>query len=88
MIWLVYRIRHTGDDTELKLECGMLVSCWVLFSILQYTTFIYNYIIFCHNQQGKLDDQGLIRRYHISFKLAYWVIIARDLCCLCIMITF
>ena len=56
LIWLVYRIRHTGDDTELKLECGCIVSVWVLFSVLQYSTFIYNYIIFCRNQLGRLDD--------------------------------
>ena len=88
LIWLVYRIRHTGDDTYLKLECGCIVSVWVFFSVLQYATFIYNYTIFCHNQQGMISEETLLSRYHISYKLAYWIIIVRDFVCLCVMILF
>ena len=31
---LVYRIRHTGDDTFLKAECVWIVSLFTVFSIL------------------------------------------------------
>ena len=88
LVWLVFRIRHTGDDTYLKLECSCIVSVWVLFSVLQYSTFIYNYILFCRNQQGKLSNDALLTKYNISYNLAYWIILLRDFVCLCIMVLF
>ena len=48
LIWMVFRIRHTGDDTYLKAECGTLVGTWVFFSFIQYSTFVYNYVLNCH----------------------------------------
>ena len=54
LIWLVFRIRHTGDDTNLKRESVVIVSIWVLCSILQYTVFIYNYVVTCQGEEGKL----------------------------------
>lgn len=45
LIWLIYRIRHTGDDTYLKVECVFIVSIWTIFSIIQYSCFVYNYFI-------------------------------------------
>lgn len=47
LIWLVFRIRHTGDDTYLKLECIFIVGIWVVFSLPQYATFFYNYYVAC-----------------------------------------
>lgn len=54
LIVLVYRIRHTGDDTYLRKECGYLVGNWVFFSIIQYMFFIYNYIVLCQAESGMI----------------------------------
>jgi hypothetical protein len=34
LVWLVFRIRHTSDDTQLKVECVCIVSVWVVFTML------------------------------------------------------
>ena len=47
MIVLFFKIRHTGDDTYLRLECGIIVGVWVVFSVLQYGTYIFNSVISC-----------------------------------------
>ena len=47
LLFLAYRIRHTGDDTYLRLECIFIVGIWMLFSFPQYATFFYNYTISC-----------------------------------------
>ena len=59
LIWLVYRIRHTRDDTNLKRECVCIVAIWVLCSVFQYCVFIYNYIITCDENTGKLEPGEL-----------------------------
>lgn len=56
LIWLLYGIRHTGDDTYLKIECMIIVLVWTSFSILQYSTFVYNYIISCENILGNVPQ--------------------------------
>ena len=88
LIWLVFRIRHTGDDTNLKRESVVIVSIWVLGSILQYTVFIYNYVVTCNGEEGKFSPTELSVRYQISYKVVYWLIISRDLSCLITMIVF
>ena len=88
LIWLVFRIRHTGDDTNLKRECMTIVMIWVLCSILQYIIFIFNYVITCHGDEGKLTTDELSLRYEISYSITYWLIMARDLACLLSMLVF
>ena len=89
LIWLVFRIRHTGDDTFLKTECTFIVSVWVFFSILQYITFIYNLIVSCrYNMDSRQSIEELSSRYEISYKVVYWIIITRDFICLLVMIIF
>ena len=56
LIILLYRIRHTGDDTFLKLECMCLVGVWAGFTVIQYCIFIYNYVIACRNQDQDISD--------------------------------
>ena len=48
LIILVYRIRHTSDDTFLKVECVFIVSVWVLFTIAEIIIFAYNYSQDCY----------------------------------------
>lgn len=57
LIWLVYRIRHTSDDTFLRRECVCVVGLWVLFSILQIATFVYNYIMSCQSLMHELTPE-------------------------------
>ena len=88
LIWMVFRIRHTGDETYLKFECVWIVGVWVFFSIIQYATFIYNYIVSCDNENGDISAAELRDKFVISYKVVYWVIIARDLCALIVMVIF
>lgn len=88
LIWLLYGIRHTGDDTFLKVECIFLVSLWTFFSILQYSTFVFNYIISCENILGNLSQDELITKFKVSYSIVYWVIITRDFLCLLTMMIF
>lgn len=50
MVILVYRIRHTEDETFLRQECIYLVSVWVTFSIIQYLITIFNYDMQCRER--------------------------------------
>ena len=88
LIWMVFRIRHTGDETYLKFECVWIVGVWVFFSIIQYATFIYNYIVSCDHENGEISAVELRDKFVISYKIVYWVIIARDLCALIVMVLF
>ena len=88
MVYMVWQIRHTDDDTFLRQECVCLVLSWVFFSIIQYAVNVYNFIIQCENNNNELSDKNLIDFYETTFKIIYWVIILRDLVCLCIMVLF
>ena len=88
MVYMVWQIRHTDDDTFLRQECVCLVLSWVFFSIIQYAVNVYNFIIQCENNNNELSDKSLIDFYETTFKIIYWVIILRDLVCLCIMVLF
>ena len=88
LISLVYRIRHTGDDTYLRKECTYLVATWVIFSIIQYMFFIYNYITLCEEATGVISVEQKNQRYNISYKVVYWVMILRDLSCMLILVGF
>ena len=57
LILLVYRIRHTEDKTFLKVECVLLVGAWVLFSILHYGTYVYNYTYQCKREAGDVTHE-------------------------------
>ena len=63
LIWLVYRIRHTRDDTNLKRECVCIVAIWVFCSVCQYCVFIFNYIVACNENTGKLEPHTLTDYY-------------------------
>lgn len=52
----MWRIRHTGDDTYLRAECMTLVGVWVFFALLQYSTFMSNYVNACFD--GILDGHN------------------------------
>ena len=88
LIWLVYRIRHTRDDTNLKRECVCIVAIWVFCSVIQYCVFIFNYIVACNENTGKLEPSTLSDYYTVSYKLVYWLIMGRDLACLITMLVF
>lgn len=34
LIWMVYKIRHINDDTQIKMECSVIVAWWLTLSIL------------------------------------------------------
>ena len=44
LIILVYRIRHTSDDTFLKVEIIFTVGVWVAFTIASIILYAYNFI--------------------------------------------
>ena len=88
LIWLVYRIRHTGDDTHLKVECMFIVGIWLVFSLGQIIIFVYNYTLRCHGQMGMIEKNDLERDFSLNYKLLYWFTIGRDLLCLLVMVVF
>ena len=88
LVWLVYRIRHTSDDTNLKRECMSIVAVWVLCSIFQYTIIIYNWSVECKIDAGHISEFELTNRYKVSYKIIYWLIMARDTSCILIMVIF
>ena len=47
MVGMVWKIRHTDDDTFLRQECVCLVLAWVIFSIIQYGVNVYNFVAQC-----------------------------------------
>ena len=90
LIWLVFRIRHTSDDTYLKYECACIVGVWILFSILQYSTFLYISNVTCekHGDETGSDASKINHRYAIVNKIFYCIILTRDLLCLVIMLFY
>ena len=54
LICLVYRIRHTSDDTFLKMECVYIVGAWIFFSFMEIILFAYNYTQDCKVLTGGL----------------------------------
>ena len=55
LICLVYRIRHTSDDTFLKIECVCIVGAWIFFSFAEIITFAYNYTQDCNLISGQIS---------------------------------
>lgn len=88
LIWLIFRIRHTGDDTHLKRECMAIVGVWVFASILQYIVFIFNFVVTCRGDEGTLTSEQIYERFEVSYKIVYWLIIIRDITCHLIMVLF
>jgi len=44
---MVWKIRHTDDDTFLRAECMLVVMVWVAFTIIQAGTFAVNMFNAC-----------------------------------------
>ena len=88
LIILVYRIRHTSDDTFLKIECIFTVGVWVSFTIAEIILYAYNFIQDCYAVTGALPQEEMRDIYRVTYKLFYWMLIARDLLCLLVMVFF
>ena len=88
LICLVYRIRHTSDDTFLKIECVLIVGVWTFFTIASMIIFAYNYTQDCYVIIGELPQDKINEVYKVTYKLFYWMLITRDLLCLTIMVFF
>lgn len=88
MVILVWRIRHTDDDTYLRQECVWLVSIWVIFSILQYIVTIFNYQTQCKADNGLINTDDLYHIKQVSYKILYWLIMFRDAFCLFIIVLY
>ncbi len=56
--------------------------------MLQYITFLYNYVIACKSDLGEIGASDLASLYSISYKIVYWIIVVRDLACLAVLVIF
>ena len=91
LIWLVYRIRHTSDDTYLKYECACIVGTWLIFSVMQYSTFLYVSNVTCEKHVDDVspeESDKIDKRYSINAKIFYSIILMRDFLCLVIMLFY
>ena len=67
MLMMVWRIRHTDDDTFLRQECVCLVSTWIGFSIIQYGITLINYYVQCEADNGGFDSASLFNFKQVSY---------------------
>ena len=82
LIFMMFKIRHTSDDTGLRKEMLALMGCWLGFNTLQYFVFIQAATIPCkerdHFDGATKTNQALV----------FWIIVIRDMACCLIMLVF
>ena len=64
------------------------MGIWVIFTIIEIVLFAYNYTQDCYVIAGELSEDRMREIYFFTYKIFYWILIARDLSCLATMVIF
>lgn len=72
---MLNRILHVRDKLWLQQECGVMITVWIFFFIVQYFFFLCNKVGSC--DLSKLNLGTFLHKN--SYVLSYWTTILRDL---------